>query len=144
HFAERLLRIAEREQRPDLLSMAWVSLGIYHCWKSDYPNAVSELERACELAPPDDDSFQNRTGVDLRVVALSYGAMAFWQLGQLDRARQWGEKAIALARQLGSPFTLAFAGVVAGAMLAQVMGDVETVRRMAREMHDLAVELGFS
>src|SRR5436305_590410 len=142
-LADRLLRIAESERRPGFLSVAWFTLGVYHFYHSDYAQAVSELERALELALPDDDSFRTRTGTDLRAMALSFGTPALWHRGQLDRARDWSERAVALARQLGAPFTLAFACTYA-AMLAQSLRDVETVRRMAGEMHDLAVELGLS
>ncbi|HEX3556517.1 MAG TPA: TOMM system kinase/cyclase fusion protein, partial [Thermoanaerobaculia bacterium] len=142
-LAERLLRIAESEQRPGFLSVAWFTFGVYHFYQSDYAEAVSELERAYELALPDDDSFRIRTGTDLRVMALSFGTPALWHRGELDRARDWIERAVALARQLGSPFTLAFACTYA-AMLAQALRDVETVRRMAGEVHDLAGELGLS
>jgi len=142
-LAGRLLRIAESEEHPGFLSVAWFALGVYHFYRSDYATAVSELERAYELALPDDDSFRSRTGTDLRVMALSFGTPALWHRGQLDRARDWSERAVTLARQLGAPFTLAFACTYA-AMLAQALRDVETVRRRAGEVHDLAVELGLS
>jgi DNA-binding winged helix-turn-helix (wHTH) protein/tetratricopeptide (TPR) repeat protein len=142
-LAERLLRIAESEQRPGPLAIAWFSLGVYHFWQSDYPQAISELERAYELAPPDDDSYRVRKGADMRVLALSYASICLWHLGQLDRARQRREEALALARGLGFPFTLAFASIF-GAGLAYYLRDPETVRRIAREVYDLAVKLGFS
>ena len=142
-LAERLLRIAESEERPGFLSVAWFTLGVYHFYHSDYAQAVAELERALELALPDDDPFRTRTGTDLRVMALSFGTPALWHRGQSERAREWSERAVALARRSGSPFTLAFACTYA-AMLAQSLHDAETVRRMAGEMHDLAVELGLS
>jgi DNA-binding winged helix-turn-helix (wHTH) protein/tetratricopeptide (TPR) repeat protein len=142
-LAERLLRIAEDERRPGLISIAWFSLGVYHFWQSDYTHAITELERAYELAPPDDDSYRVRKGADLRVLALSYAAISLWHLGQLNRARQRREEAMALARRLGFPFTLAFASIF-GAGLAYYLRDAETVRRIAREVYDLAVKLGFS
>ncbi|HET6997771.1 MAG TPA: AAA family ATPase, partial [Solirubrobacterales bacterium] len=141
-LAERLLQIAEGERRPGLLSIAWFSLGVYHFWQSDYTQALAELERAAELAPSDDDSYRLRKRADLRVLCRCYAAMTLWHLGQLDRARQRQEQAIALARQLGAPFTLLFADTF-GASLAYNLGDAETVRRLAREVYDLALELGF-
>src|SRR5947209_3166348 len=35
-LAERLLRIAESEERPGFLSVAWFTLGVYHFYHSDY------------------------------------------------------------------------------------------------------------
>ena len=142
-LAERLLRFAESEQRPDFLSIAWFSLGSYHLYQPDYAQAVSELERAYELAPPDDDSFRIRTGTDLRVLALCFATAGLWHLGRLDRARHRIEQAVALARQLRSPFTLAFACYYA-AIFAYVLGEAEAVRQMAGEVHELAGELGLS
>ncbi|MFY9821880.1 MAG: AAA family ATPase [Thermoanaerobaculia bacterium] len=142
-LAERLLRIAESDRRPSLLSMAWFSLGMCHFYQSDYARALYELERACELAMPDDNSYRVRTGVDPRAVALTFISHALGHLGQLDRARQRVEEAVTLARQLGSPFTLALAGTF-DAMLAHFLCDAQTVRRAAREVYDLAVELGLS
>ncbi|HEX4961420.1 MAG TPA: AAA family ATPase [Thermoanaerobaculia bacterium] len=142
-LAERLLRIAESERRPGLLAIAWFSLGVYHFWQSDYVPALSELERAYELAPPDDDSYRIRKGADMRVLALSYASICLWHLGQFDRARQRRDEAIVLARQLGFPFTLSFASIF-GAGLAYYLRDAETVRKIAREAYDLATQLGFS
>ncbi|HEX4962021.1 MAG TPA: AAA family ATPase [Thermoanaerobaculia bacterium] len=142
-LAERLLRIAESEQHPGLVAIAWFQLGIYHFYVTDYTKAVAELERAYELAPPDDDTYRLRTGADLRVGALSFAAHALGNLGQLDRAWHRSDQAIAIARQLRSPFTLATA-CFHRAALAQGLHDVETGRQAAREVYELAVELGLS
>ncbi|HEX3556515.1 MAG TPA: AAA family ATPase [Thermoanaerobaculia bacterium] len=142
-LAERLLQIAEGEGRPALLSIAWLSLGTYHFYQPDYTKALSEVERAYELAPPDDDSYRIRTGADLRMVALAFAAQCLGNLGRLDGALQRIEQAVGLARQLGSPFTLAFACLI-HALLGHALREPESVRRMAREAYDLAVELGFS
>src|SRR5947209_5624769 len=142
-LAERLLRIAEGEQRPALLSIAWLSLGTYHFYQPDYTRALCELERAYELAQPDDDSYRVRTGADPRVVALSFASSCHGILGQLDHAQQRMEQAVTLARQLGFPFTVAFA-CKSAALLALALRDAESVRRLAGEVYELSVELGFS
>ncbi|MFY9821882.1 MAG: AAA family ATPase [Thermoanaerobaculia bacterium] len=142
-LAEHLLRIAESERSPSLLSIAWYSLALCHFFQCCYTQALSELERAYELAAPDDSSYRARIGLDLRAVTLSFVSLTLGSLGQLDRAQQQREEAIALARQLGSPFTLGFAGLF-GAALAHFLGDAATVRRLAREVYDLSSDLGFS
>lgn len=142
-LAERLMGIAETSGSPTLLSIGCFCLGNYHYYQADFATALAELERACELAPPDDASYRIRTGVDLRVLALSFGSLALWHLGYPDRARRRGEQAIDLARELGQPFTLAFARGLGGAVLAHYLRDAEAVRREAREVYDLAVHLGF-
>ncbi|MFY9821879.1 MAG: protein kinase [Thermoanaerobaculia bacterium] len=142
-LSERLLRIAESEGRPALLSIAWLTLGGYHFYQPDYPRALAEMERAYALSQPDDDSYRLRTGPDPRVVALTFLSHSLAHLGQLDRARNLADEAVALARQLGFPFTLATA-CFQRAVLAQELRDVETVREAAREVHGLALELGLS
>ncbi|HEX3556516.1 MAG TPA: protein kinase [Thermoanaerobaculia bacterium] len=142
-LSERLLRIAESEGRPNLLSIAWLSLGTYHFHHVDYAEAIPEFEKAYELAPPDDDSFRVRTGVDPRVVALSFAAICVGHLGQFDRARQMNEQSIALARQLGHPFSLGFACLHA-AQYSQGQHDAASIRPLAREVYEISTELGFS
>ena len=143
HLAERLLRIAESEGRPDLLAIAWYSLGYYHFYRSELPEAASAMERAYEIAPPDNDSYRIRTGTDLRVMVLSFGSHAIMYLGELDRGQQWGEQAISLARQLGSPASLAFASTFRIAQ-AYILHDLETLRRMLREVYAFAAKLDLS
>jgi TOMM system kinase/cyclase fusion protein len=141
-LAERILQIAENKQRPSLLSIAWYKLGLCHCCQGDYTKALSELERAYELAPPDDISYRIWTGSDLRVLAQLFASFCLAQLGQIDRAQYQVEETLVLARQFGSPFTLAFAFIYA-AVFAYLLGDAETVRTAAQEAYDLAMELGF-
>lgn len=142
HHAERLLRIAESERRPDFLSIAWLCLGVYYSWNGDFDQALSAMERACELAPPDDHSHRIHNGTDLRVVAHSLSALVLWNTGRPDLAWQRGEQAVARARQLGFPFTFAFAAIHV-ASLAQHLHDAETTQSLSREVHDLSTELGF-
>jgi TOMM system kinase/cyclase fusion protein len=142
-LAERLLRIAENEQRPSLLSIAWYDIGLCHCYQGDYIKALSELERAYELAPPDDSFYRIRTGLDVGVMARLFASVCRTHLGQIDRAQRQVEETLALARQLGFPFMLTFACLQYATVRGYLLGDAETVRPVAREAYDLAMELGF-
>jgi class 3 adenylate cyclase len=141
-YADLLQRIATDSGSPTLLSIASCWIGLDHYYRADFVRALPELARAYELAPPEDASYLIRTGVDLRVLALSFQALVLWHLGHPERARSCGELAIALARDLG-PFTLSFARGLSGAVLGHYLRDGDAVRREAREVYDLAVELGF-
>jgi TOMM system kinase/cyclase fusion protein len=138
----RLVQIAEESGTPTLLSIGRFCVGALGYYQADFAAALPDLERALELAPPDDSTFRTRTGLDLCVLALVYGALSLWHLGRPDRARSWGERAIHLARDLGHPFTLAFA-FGAGAELGLYLQDAEFVRREALALHGLAAEFGF-
>jgi serine/threonine protein kinase/tetratricopeptide (TPR) repeat protein len=143
---ERLLRIAQDEGRRDFLALAWFYRGAYHLWHGDYADSLSELETAYELTPPPPEEPTYRmlsSGADPRVVILSHAAMALLHLGRFDLARERVEKAIAFAREIGSPFSLGFAGSH-GAFVGLLLHDVEAVARIAGEVHHFAVELGFS
>jgi len=142
-LAERLTHIAETSGSPTLLSIGFFCLGSYHYFQADFATALPGLEKAFEIAPPDDASYRMRTGLDLRVLALSFASLSLWHLGYPERAWRRGEQAIALAGELGHPFTLAFARGLSGAVLAHYLRDAEAVRREAQGSYDLAVELGF-
>lgn len=76
------------------------------------------------------------------MLAQLFASFCLAQLGQIDRAQYQVEETLVLARQFGSPFTLAFAFIYA-AVFAYLLGDAETVRTAAQEAYDLAMELGF-
>jgi adenylate cyclase len=142
-LSERLVSLAESAGSPNLRAIAWLSFAIYHIWQCDFRTALAELERAHEIAPPDDDSYRNRMGSDLRVTTLAFGTVVRWHLGLLDQARRHGARAIALAREIGHPFTLALARLFGGAGLAHYLRDAETALAQGQELYDDAVELGF-
>lgn len=142
-LSERLVSLAESAGSPNLRAIAWLSFAIYHIWQCDHRTALEELARAYEIAPPDDDSYRNRMGSDLRVTTLAFGTIVRWHLGLLDQARRQGEQAIALAVEIGHPFTLALARLFGGAGLAHYLRDVEATLSKGQELYDVAVELGF-
>jgi class 3 adenylate cyclase/tetratricopeptide (TPR) repeat protein len=142
-LAEHLLVLAEADGSPTLLAVAWYSLGTYHHWQWEHEAAVTELEKAYDLAPPGGDSYDRiHTGSDLRVMILALGSLSLFHLGRPDRAQRWGDQATALAQELGSPFSLALARSFR-AGLAHHLRDVATTLREAQAVYDLAVELGF-
>lgn len=142
-LAERLLAIAQADGSPTLLSIAWFWLGTCHFYQADFAKAHEELERACDIVPPDDDTYRQRNGVDLRVLSLSFNALSLWHLGHFDQARGRGEQAVALARELGHPFSLCFGLGLGGAVLTNYLRDAEGVLRNGQEAHALASEHNF-
>jgi serine/threonine protein kinase/tetratricopeptide (TPR) repeat protein len=142
-LAEHLLVLAEADGSPTLLSVAWFSLGTYHHWNWEHAQAVAELEKAYNLSPPGNDSYYRvHTDSNLRVPALALGSLSLFHMGQSDRAQDWGDRANAIAQELGSPFNLALARSFR-AGLAHHLRDLAATLREAQAVYDLAVELGF-
>ena len=84
-----------------------------------------------------------RYGQDPGVTCLSTLARALWALGYPDQALQRSQEALALARQLAHPFSLAFA-LYFGAVVCQYRRDWQGVQRLAEALMALSAEQGFA
>ena len=62
-----------------------------------------------DYSPERDAEARLRFGMDTRIVALTYLALASWPLGDLERCRLLIEEAVRLAAESGHATTLAFA-----------------------------------
>ena len=76
------------------------------------------------------------------MIGLFMGASSLWNLGYPEQALQQGQKALALARQNGSPFGLALATFLAAELHISRRED-QRVREMAEECLALSTEHGF-
>jgi class 3 adenylate cyclase/predicted ATPase len=104
-----LTRIAERMHDDAMLVEAHWASGCNLFFMGDFTWAHASFERAIALY----DRQKHRTlafeiGQDPCVSCLCYDAMTLWVLGYPDRAEQRAHEALALARELGYPFTLAW------------------------------------
>lgn len=143
-LAHHLLRSAESKGDPVLISTALFCLGSCYFFLTEFRAALHNLERSLELAPPEDLTYRNQTGTDLRVVALGFSCLVLWHLGHADKAWKRAEEALALARGLEHPHSLLAAHVFAGAELRHYLRDGPGVQRHAREILQIAEEWGFS
>jgi predicted ATPase len=82
-------------------------------------------------------------GYDLGMACLSYAAQALWMLGYPDQAHQRCQEALALARQLSHPFSVAF-GLGHRAVLHQFRREGRTACESAQELITFCTERGFS
>jgi predicted ATPase len=94
------------------------------------------------------DSRQHRShvllyGQDTGITCLSTLARALWVLGYPDQALQRSQEALALARQLAHPFSLAFA-LYFGAVVGQYRREWREVQRLAEALMALSAEQGFA
>ncbi|HEY7490775.1 MAG TPA: hypothetical protein VIH59_06665, partial [Candidatus Tectomicrobia bacterium] len=82
-------------------------------------------------------------GYDLGMACLSYAAQTLWMLGYPDQAQQRCQEALALARQLSHPFSVAF-GLGHRAVLHQLQREGHAVCEAAQELMTFCAEKGFS
>ena len=106
---EQLLSLAQRAQDPALLLQAHHALGPTYALVGDWASARTHLEQGIAHYDPR----QHRThaflygGHDPCVCCLSFAAKSLWMLGYPEQALRRGREALALARELGHPTSLA-------------------------------------
>ncbi|HEY7545954.1 MAG TPA: AAA family ATPase, partial [Blastocatellia bacterium] len=109
-LAEQLLRIAHSEGEADLLVEAHWMLGCTFVNLGEFAAASEHLDRGLALyKPAEQQSLLFLYGHDPGVACRCFGAWADWSLGFADRAIERMDQAIALARDLHHPETLAYA-----------------------------------
>jgi class 3 adenylate cyclase/predicted ATPase len=113
-LGRRLERLAAATSRPALSLGAHRALGITYFYQGALKEAVAHMEaavteRAASDVPPGDVLQELNDVADPVIVSQSTGACALWLLGRPDEAKATSARAVAAARQLGHPFTLALA-----------------------------------
>jgi tetratricopeptide (TPR) repeat protein len=81
-------------------------------------------------------------GYDMRGICLCFGGLAAWILGYQEKTLEMGEMALALARKLDHPHTLAFC-LTGACILGWFLGNQEMVDKYTEEMMPIAEEHGF-
>jgi tetratricopeptide (TPR) repeat protein len=109
-LGEQCLILAQRAQAPGLLFPSHLALGSTFYMLGKFASAREHLEQGITLydaQPYHDPAF--RYGIDLKVWCLSYLAWPLWLQGHLDQALERSREALALARELAHPLSLAVA-----------------------------------
>ncbi len=109
-LAEQLLRLAQRTQDATFLAWAHYALGAILFWQGEFVPAREHLEQGITFH----DSRQQRKydlsyGIEAGVIILSQLAWTLWFLGYPNQALQRIDEALARARKVSHPFTLALA-----------------------------------
>lgn len=99
---------AERTRDPLDLLLAHVVVGFPFFYRGEFARALEHYRRATELYDPAEHaSFAQSLGWDRGVNAHAYLAWCHFYLGHHDQALRWSERAIALAKRVEHPLSLA-------------------------------------
>src|SRR5262249_26552339 len=142
-LGKQLLTLAQRQHDPVLLARAHMSLGLPLFELGEFTLAREHLEQGAALYDPQPHGSPVSRAVQDRIVILSYAAAALWQLGYPDQALERSHEAIALARQLSHPFSLALASDFAS-WLHQFRREWQAVQEQAEAAITLSTDHGFS
>ncbi len=113
-LAEQCLRMAEQAGNPALLLAAHHAMGVSLSTLAEFKPAMEHLERTIKLYnPAEHASLAFQFGQDFGIVARSHAAIDLWYLGYAERAQKLTDEALALARKLSHPHSLAAALVFA-------------------------------
>ena len=118
------------------------SLGQSHCLRGNPVEAVRELKRGVELFDPARDRQLSHDRSDQAVSLRSWLSWAAWIAGEPDDARRWGEQAVAIAREGGHPYSLAYALGFDGVLQSMLRDRVKCGER-GREAVAISRERGF-
>ncbi len=143
-FALEFLTLARRETSPELILAGNFVLGscLYHLGKLeaslDHMNAAIEAHRG-----PAESVLELFAGPDVGVFCRSYLGHLAWHRGNPEQAGEYAAQAIATARQIRNPFSLAIALDYA-AMLHVFKGESRSALDLSREAVGLCGRHGFS
>jgi predicted ATPase len=112
-------------------------------YQGGFSRALRHFEQAIRLYDPGEHaSLAYTVGSDRGVNAHSYAALCHSYLGHPDRALALSEAAVALAKRVEHPFTLANALCQAG-MVHHERGELDRMGDLTGELMGLAEQLGF-
>ncbi len=142
HAAEMDL-LPSHVPRDRTLLTGWL-MGNPQFFMGDLAAAHASFERAINsYDKPTQKSLAFRVGQDLCVTCLAYDAMTWLILGFPDQAEKKLEEALALARELGYPFTLAVCLCTAASNYYCIRRDFSRLPEIIRETTALSREHGF-
>ncbi len=138
------LRLATDMQDPALLVESHYVLGTALFHLGHLKAARSNLEQGIALYESSQHAAMvSRFGHDAGILCLCYLARILWFQGYPDQAWRRSAEAVALARALGHPFSLAHALTFA-ALVGQLRLEIQSTRELAEEAIALCTAHGFA
>ena len=139
-LAEEAFNLAQEVEDPLLVALGHWTLGFINFCLGEYIDAQRHLEQVIDFYRPEEHhhSFIALRGSDAGVSALAYYACCLWCLGYPDQAAQHSQEALALARELDHPFTLADVICYAGCLFNMMRQESIAMKENAQELKQLA------
>jgi DNA-binding SARP family transcriptional activator/predicted ATPase len=141
-LAEEALSLAQRTKDPLHVALGHRYLGCILFCLGEYTTARAHLEQMISFYEPHQHhrSLVLLRGSDAGTSALAYDACCLWCLGYPEQALKRSDEALALARELGHPFSLADVLCYAGCMFNEMRRDAQALKGNAEELMRLANE----
>ncbi len=141
-LADELVVLSEHRNDSDTKLITQRNLGISYLFHAEFSRALHHLRQALTFYDLAEHRPPKLTPHDIRVTCESFIAWTLLLLGQADQALAQSRRALAWARELSQPYTLAFALHV-NCVFHQLRGDGAILDDRAEELVALATEQGF-
>ena len=135
--SERFLRQAEQQEDVGLRMMGHRLYGSSLVWRGDTVKGREHLVRALSMYQPEHDQLAYVFSQHPRTAALAHLCLALQHLGHLDQAMDVGWEAISQAKRIDHFNSIAYS-LCFVSLLIMLRRDVETLKRTAGELHQLA------
>jgi adenylate cyclase len=140
-LSEELLNLVEDSGDPILLALGHWKLGVVLFAIGKYTASHKHLKEVIDIYHPDQhQQYILLRGSDPGASAMAYNACCLWVLGYPDQALTCSKKALALARELDHPFTLADVLCYAGCMFSAIRLDAHSLKFYAEQLIQLSSE----
>ncbi len=139
-MGERILRLAERHNDMNMLVEGHLVYGYNLAFYKNLNEGLEHLEKAIEYFDPDKTrAHRFRIGNNPGVVAFNISAFFLWMLGFPEQALERANEAVALAKKLEQPYSMAYSLFHAG-MLHYWLRTPERVEECANAVLEIAEE----
>jgi tetratricopeptide (TPR) repeat protein len=139
----KLLDLAEHLRRPLFLLGAHEALGTTLLWVGEFASAREHLEQGSSFYDPEKRRSKSFRAIqDPGVDCLSFTALTLWYLGYSEQALRKIDEAIALARALAHPYTLAYS-FAHGAYVHKQRREAEAARASSEAAIAICSKHGF-
>jgi class 3 adenylate cyclase/predicted ATPase len=141
-LANELLQLSEDRNDSETKLIAHRNVGISLLFRAEFSRALAHLRRSLDFYDQASHRPPKLTPHDVRVTCESFVAWTLLLIGQADQALAQSRSALAWARELSHPYTLAFALHV-NCVFHQLRGDGAILQEEADELVAIATEHGF-
>jgi class 3 adenylate cyclase/predicted ATPase len=141
-LADELIALSERRSDRVTKLLAYRCLGTSELFRAEFSRALHHLRQAVAYYDQAEHRPPTLTPYDIRVACESFAAWTLLLLGYADEALAQSRHALACARELLQPYTLAFALHV-NCIFHQLSGDGLELEERSQELVALATEQGY-